>query len=161
MSLIGFPRQPCDVDGDPPRLITAAAPTIRPDVGTDHPAFRADHARSELPHQEITRVLVDVEDHLVPAALAHDVERTHAVLAHVRQVHGFELVFEEPAVHRSPIGFPRPDHRRAVGVLHLEPIPRAARPIGRGHPETSAGSTAHCWNKPGDHASLHVGGERK
>jgi hypothetical protein len=66
----------------------------------------------------------------VPAPVAHDLERSNAVLAHVRQVHGFELVFEEPAVRGSPLRFPRPDHRRAVRVLDLDPVPRRARSIG-------------------------------
>jgi hypothetical protein len=60
---------------------------IRPDVGTDHPAFRADHAWTELAHQEITGVRVNIDDHLVPATEAHHQERPDAVLAHVRQVH--------------------------------------------------------------------------
>src|SRR5580658_2015633 len=38
---------------------------IRP---TDHAALGADHARPELAHQEIARVLVDVEAHLVAAS---------------------------------------------------------------------------------------------
>jgi hypothetical protein len=42
---------------------------VRPDIGADHAAPRADHARAELAHQEVARVLVDVEDHLVPAAV--------------------------------------------------------------------------------------------
>jgi hypothetical protein len=33
----------------------------------------------------------------------------------------------------SPLHFPRPDHRRAVRVLHLDPVPRRPRPIWRAH----------------------------
>jgi hypothetical protein len=55
-------------------------------------APNADHARPELSHQEIARVAVDVEDHLMPAAMARDLDRPDAVLAHVRQVHRLELV---------------------------------------------------------------------
>jgi hypothetical protein len=51
---------------------------VRPHVGADHPAFRADHAWPELAHQEVARVLIDVEDHLVPTAVAHDVGRKHS-----------------------------------------------------------------------------------
>jgi hypothetical protein len=31
----------------------------------------------------------------------------------------------------SSLRFPRPDHRRAVRILHLNPVPRRARPVGR------------------------------
>jgi hypothetical protein len=67
---------------------------VRPPIRADHAAPSADHARPELSHQEIARVFVDVQDHLVPTALAHDVERPHAVLAHVREVHGLDFVLE-------------------------------------------------------------------
>jgi hypothetical protein len=33
-----------------------------------------------------------------------------------------------------PLRIPRTDHRRAVRVLHLEPVPRRARPVGCGEP---------------------------
>jgi hypothetical protein len=54
------------------------------------PPLGADHARPELPHQEVAGLLVDVEDHLVPAAVAHDLDRSNAVLAHVREIYRLE-----------------------------------------------------------------------
>jgi hypothetical protein len=65
---------------------------VRSHVGADHAAFRADHARPELAHQEIARVPVDLEAHLVAAAKAHDQKRAHAVLAHVGEVHWLDFV---------------------------------------------------------------------
>jgi hypothetical protein len=46
-----------------------------PDVGADH-ALGADHARPELAHQEIARVLVDVEAHLVATSHIAGGDRT-------------------------------------------------------------------------------------
>jgi hypothetical protein len=37
--------------------------------------------------RRIAGILIDVEDHLVSAAVAHDQQRPDAVLAHVREVH--------------------------------------------------------------------------
>jgi hypothetical protein len=43
----------------------------------------------------------------------------------------------------SPLSFPRADHRRAVRVLDLEPIPRGARPVGRAQPLRHDALQAH------------------
>jgi hypothetical protein len=69
--------------------------------------------RAELAHHEASWILIDLEDHLVPAAVAHDVKRPHAVPAHVREVHGLDFVLEHPP------GFPRPDNRGFVRNFSL------------------------------------------
>jgi hypothetical protein len=84
---------------------------VRPDIGADHTALGADHPRAELAHEEVSGVLVDVDDDLVPAAVAHDVQRPRAILAHVREVHRLDFVFE-PVGHGFTIRLPHPDHRR-------------------------------------------------
>jgi hypothetical protein len=44
---------------------------------------------------------------------------------------------------RSPLRIARPDHRRAVGVLDLDPVPRRPRPVGRGEPLRHDALKAH------------------
>ena len=44
---------------------------------------------------------------------------------------------------KPPLRFPRPDHRRAVRVLHLEPVTRRARPVGRAQPLRHDALQAH------------------
>jgi hypothetical protein len=74
------------------------------------PALRAHHARTERRHGQITRQVVDVDDHPMPALAALDVERPHAVRAHVRQVHGLD-------------GFVGTGHNRGSG-FRLDLVPR-------------------------------------
>jgi hypothetical protein len=73
---------------------------VRPRIGSDSSAFRADYVGPERRHREITGQMVDIEDHLVEAPAAQaalDVERAHAVLAHVRKVHRLNRVIEAGA----------------------------------------------------------------
>ena len=88
----------------------------------------------------------------MPATVAHDVKRPHAVLAHVRQVHRFEFVFEEPSVHGSPISVARSDHGRAIGILDFQPIPRRARPVRGAQPLRDNPLKTHRAGLPVDRA---------
>jgi hypothetical protein len=84
---------------------------VRPDVSADHAALGANHPRAELAHVEVSGLLVDVDDDLVPAAVAHESKRPRTVLTHVRQVHRLDVVLE-PVGHGFTIRLPHPDHRR-------------------------------------------------
>jgi hypothetical protein len=80
MYMLGFSRGARDA--------TATMP------GQSPSALGADHTRTELAHEEVARVPVDVEDDLVTAAEAHERKRPHTVLTHVRQVHRLDVVLE-------------------------------------------------------------------
>ena len=56
---------------------------IRPDVGADCPAVRADHPRPERRHHDVAGQVIDVPDLLVQALSAMNPQRPNAVLAHV------------------------------------------------------------------------------
>jgi hypothetical protein len=81
----------------------------------------------------VSGILIDVEDHLVPAAVAHDVERPHAVLAHVREVHRLDFVLE-PVGHGFTTPLPAPGI--IVGLSGFLIFSQSVdRPIGgRGEP---------------------------
>jgi hypothetical protein len=46
---------------------------VWPDVGADYAALGADHAGTEVAHEELARVHIDVDNHLVPAE-THDLK---------------------------------------------------------------------------------------
>jgi hypothetical protein len=56
----------------------------------------------------------------------------------------------------SPLSLTRPDHRRAVRVFHLEPIPRRARPVGCGQPLRDDALQAHYAGMPEDGGAVLV-----
>ena len=70
------------------------APANWPRVGTDCPALGAHHPWPERRHREVIREMVDVHDRCVPALIAVDPQRSHAVLAHVREVHRLDHIGE-------------------------------------------------------------------
>jgi Reverse transcriptase (RNA-dependent DNA polymerase) len=60
---------------------------IRPHVGADGPAFRAYYLRPQRGRWDIPREMVDFHDHLVQVLVILHGDRSHAVLAHVGEVH--------------------------------------------------------------------------
>jgi hypothetical protein len=83
-------------------------------VGADNAPLRADYAGTEVEHEEPARVHIDVDDRLVPAAVAHDQQRPDAVLARVRKGPSprSSTSAEAPSSSRS-----RRCHRKKVGQL--------------------------------------------
>jgi hypothetical protein len=62
----------------------------------------------------------------------------------------------QPAGVASPLCFPCPDHRRAVGVLDL-PVPRRARSVRRAQPLRHDAFQAHAASLPEDGGAVLVG----
>src|ERR1700742_3851065 len=52
---------------------------------------------------------------------------------------------------------PRSDHSRAVGILHLDPVPRPTRTVGRGEPLRHHALEAHAARVPEDRSAVIVG----
>jgi hypothetical protein len=93
---------------DRPETAPRSSPTllpIRPHIGADRPAPGAHHARPERRHGEITREVVDVDDHPMATLAALDVERSHAVGAHVGQVHRLDRIGKMIGQRRVPPPF--------------------------------------------------------
>jgi hypothetical protein len=59
----------------------------------------------------------------------------------------------------SPLSFPRADHRGAVRVLHLEPVPRRARAVRRAEPLRHNALEAHDAGLAEDRGAVLVGVE--
>ena len=85
--------------------VTVTSPPIRSDVRTDGPAVRAHHPWPERRDRKITRQVINVHDPLVPALVALDVERAHAVRPHVREVHRLDRIVEAGAGHHHHTAF--------------------------------------------------------
>ena len=72
---------------------------VRPRVGADDPATRADHPRPEHLHWHIIRPRRLTDDRPVVAVPARHVERPHAVRAHVAERHWLDRFFEVSGRH--------------------------------------------------------------